>query len=266
MNTIQLTLSSLVGDLRLPTKNSDQHKHIVFFSGGKDSTAMLLMMIEKKMPIDYVLFANTDKCRPELYAHIAKVDAFLYQTRDMHITQVRLESDSIAHPVSPTKVDANGFFHSDGLASYRCHRCTCRFKSVLLHEAVRLLTGPAGSTVYIGIAADEKNRCMAHNYPLVTWDMTEADALQFCADRGFHFGGTYKSFTHASCWDCPFERPNSLRELREQQPDEWLKMLRYDHEEIQEWSAEAMGFYKDRWTYGKLEELFCQEEICGGSQ
>lgn len=33
--------------------------HIVSLSGGKDSTAMLLMMIERKMPIDLILFCDT---------------------------------------------------------------------------------------------------------------------------------------------------------------------------------------------------------------
>ena len=33
-------------------------KHIVSFSGGKDSTAMLIMMIEKGMQIDEIVFAE----------------------------------------------------------------------------------------------------------------------------------------------------------------------------------------------------------------
>jgi 3'-phosphoadenosine 5'-phosphosulfate sulfotransferase (PAPS reductase)/FAD synthetase len=33
--------------------------HIVSFSGGKDSTAMLVRMLELKMPVDLVLFADT---------------------------------------------------------------------------------------------------------------------------------------------------------------------------------------------------------------
>ena len=36
-------------------------KHIVSFSGGKDSTAMLLMMLEKGMKVDYIVFVDTGK-------------------------------------------------------------------------------------------------------------------------------------------------------------------------------------------------------------
>ena len=47
-------------------------KHIVSFSGGKDSTAMLLMMIEKQMPIDYVLYIDTTKDFPQTYEHMER--------------------------------------------------------------------------------------------------------------------------------------------------------------------------------------------------
>lgn len=34
-------------------------KHIVKFSGGKDSTAMLLMMLERGLPVDEIIFCDT---------------------------------------------------------------------------------------------------------------------------------------------------------------------------------------------------------------
>lgn len=36
--------------------NEKPKLHVVSFSGGKDSTAMLLRMIEEKMPIDIILY------------------------------------------------------------------------------------------------------------------------------------------------------------------------------------------------------------------
>ena len=63
--------------------------HAVSLSGGKDSTAMLLLMIERDMPIDIVLSADTGMEFPEMYEHLAKVDAFLYEKRNIHITTLR---------------------------------------------------------------------------------------------------------------------------------------------------------------------------------
>ena len=49
-------------------------KHIVSFSGGKDSTAMLLRMIELNYPIDEIVFADTTFEFPELYTYIKRVE------------------------------------------------------------------------------------------------------------------------------------------------------------------------------------------------
>ena len=48
-------------------------KRIVSFSGGKDSTAMLLRMLELKYPIDEVLNCDTGLEFPAMYEHIAKI-------------------------------------------------------------------------------------------------------------------------------------------------------------------------------------------------
>ena len=63
--------------------NADGEKHIegnfhaVSLSGGKDSTAMLLLMIEQDMPIDVVLTADTGMEFPEMYEHLQKLDDLL---------------------------------------------------------------------------------------------------------------------------------------------------------------------------------------------
>ena len=49
----------------------------ISLSGGKDSTAMFLLMLEKDMPIDCVLYADTTMEFPEMEAHIAKLDDLL---------------------------------------------------------------------------------------------------------------------------------------------------------------------------------------------
>ena len=52
-------------------------KHIVSFSGGKDSTAMLLMMLEKGLQIDDIVFTDTGVEFPEMYEHIEKVEQYI---------------------------------------------------------------------------------------------------------------------------------------------------------------------------------------------
>ena len=51
--------------------------NVVQFSGGKDSTSMLLMMLEKNMPIDDIIFCDTGKEFPQIYEHIEKVNKYI---------------------------------------------------------------------------------------------------------------------------------------------------------------------------------------------
>lgn len=63
--------------------------HAVSLSGGKDSTAMLLLMMERDMPINMVLSADTGMEFPEMYEHLAKLDEHLFRERGIHITTLR---------------------------------------------------------------------------------------------------------------------------------------------------------------------------------
>mgnify|MGYP004571723565 CR=1 FL=1 len=72
--------------------------HAVSLSGGKDSSAMLLLMIERGMPIDMVLSADTGMEFPEMYAHLAKLDEHLYRERGIHSRDRR----SRRHTVPPS--------------------------------------------------------------------------------------------------------------------------------------------------------------------
>lgn len=42
---------------------------------------MLLLMLERRMPIDMVLTADTGMEFPEMYEHLAKLDEHLYRER-----------------------------------------------------------------------------------------------------------------------------------------------------------------------------------------
>ena len=62
--------------------NEHNIKHIVSFSGGKDSTAMLLKMIENNMLIDDIIFLDTTVEFPEMYEHISKVEKYIGRTNN----------------------------------------------------------------------------------------------------------------------------------------------------------------------------------------
>ena len=50
---------------------------------------MLLLMIERDMPIDAVLYADTSMEFPEMREHMQKLDNLLFRERGLHITTLR---------------------------------------------------------------------------------------------------------------------------------------------------------------------------------
>lgn len=65
-------------------------QHIVSFSGGKDSTAMLLMMLEREMKIDRVICVDTTKEFPGMYSHIQQVQKMVWP---LEIEVVKIDFD-----------------------------------------------------------------------------------------------------------------------------------------------------------------------------
>ena len=198
-------------DRREP-KGSGGLFHAVSLSGGKDSTALLLLMIERGMPIDAVIWADTGMEFPEMYGHIAKVDEYLFRERGLHITTLRspksFEYIMFDEPKQkPSCLENRARLgippYGNGWPGIKVRWCTGQLKTHPMNKALNRLKAQHQIQRYVGIAADEAWRCKGLNYPLVEWGVTEAQALQLCYDRGFDFGGLYEIYRRASCWCCP---------------------------------------------------------------
>lgn len=149
--------------------------HAVSLSGGKDSTCLLLLMIERGMPIDIVLNTDTGMEFPEMYDHLAKVDEYLYRERGLHITTLRhpqgFEWLMFDEPKKKASCIANrqnlGIpIYGNGWPGMRVRWCTGQLKTHLLTKAVTRLKGEHNALHYVGIAADEAQRCKGEEYPL----------------------------------------------------------------------------------------------------
>lgn len=54
-----------------------EKKYIVSLSGGKDSTAMLLRLIEENRPVDLILFCDTGLEFPQMYDHLRQLEEYI---------------------------------------------------------------------------------------------------------------------------------------------------------------------------------------------
>ena len=209
----------------------------VSFSGGKDSTALLLRMLEEGMPIDIILFNETGLDFPEMEAHIEKVEQYIKRYTDIGITRIKPEKPfeyyflehEIHHRKNSALNEKFGATHKGyGWAGPKMRWCTNRLKTQPRERFLRELRKKYNVIEYVGIAADEQYRLKRKNnqrencrHPLVEWGMTEADCLQYCYDRGFDWGGLYEKFSRVSCWCCPLQPLSELRILYHEFPDLW---------------------------------------------
>ena len=67
-----------------------------------------------------------------------------------------------------------------------------------------------------------------HRHPLIDWNITEAECLQYCYDHGFHWGGLYEIFHRVSCWCCPLQSLSELRKLYRHFPELWNQLKKWD--------------------------------------
>ncbi len=243
--------------------------HAVSLSGGKDSTAMLLLMLEKDMPIDSVLTADTGMEFPEMYEHLEKLDDLLYKERGLHLTILRhpkgfewlMFNEPKQKPSSIENRRRLGVpLNGNGWPGMRVRWCTGQLKTHLINKEVNRLKGQYHALHYIGIAADEPARVKNERYPLVGWGITEKEALKICYDRGYDWGGLYEIYHRCSCWCCPFQRIEELRRLRRHHPELWQRLCDMDRRAIAQFGNNPLGQFKQNWTVEQLERRFADED------
>lgn len=212
--------------------------HIASFSGGKDSTAMVLRLIELGEPLDEVMHCDTTAEFPAMYRHVEKVKKVV-EDAGIKFTTLRAEKDFehyLLHHVPATRRKPE----LEGMVGYSwpgplSRWCTRTLKLDLLNKHIRELRKNYTLVQYIGLAADEKYRLERENnrapeltYPLVRWGWDEAQAIAYCKEKGYDWEGLYDVFDRVSCWLCPLQPLEDLRKLRKHYPELWQKLQDLD--------------------------------------
>ena len=220
-------------------------QNIVSFSGGKDSTAMLLRMIELDMPIDRVIYVDTMKEFPQMYNHIMAVQ----NACPVGIEIKKVDFDYWFGEHVKTRGKRKGE-QGYGWPDFRNRWCTS-LKREAVKKVQKSISGD--SVQFHGIAFDEpkridKNKGRNIRYPLVEWGWTEKDALEYCYSKGFDWGGLYEKFHRVSCWCCPLSRIGELRTLHDDFPDLWT--------ELEEMDKLSFRKFRSDYSVGDLAEKF----------
>ncbi|QGH71166.1 putative adenine nucleotide alpha hydrolase family protein [Methanobacterium virus PhiF1] len=212
--------------------------HIASYSGGKDSTAMLLMSREWGIEFDDIVYVDLgdwvwDEAKDMVYRMAEYID------QDITIIDI---SDELEEGLRRW-----------GFPSYITRWCT-GYKIDRIRDYIEAFYGLDGIVQYVGYNAGEPQRFgkaesfFERRFPLVEHGIDGDMALRICYDHGFDFGGIYEHHSHLSCWCCPFQRMHEVRYLFEERPDLWERLRR-----MQDVSKRP---FKDRYTVYDLEMRF----------
>lgn len=197
--------------------------NIVSLSGGKDSTAMLHLMLERGESIKAVIWCDMGDWEfPEMAAHIAQVE----RNTGIAVTRVRPK-------YAPEYLAFELVYEREGeqVRGYGWPYMHKRFCTKYKTKAIEAETSRIGGGVQcIGLAADEtgRRRLPDKRYPLDEYGYTEADCLAYCKRLGYDWGGLYEIYHRVSCWCCPLQSIRDLRMLRRHRPALWARLLEMD--------------------------------------
>lgn len=248
---------------------SNATKYIASFSGGKDSLAMVLWLIENKKSLDYVVYYDTGMDFAAIYRVVDRVKHLCEETG---IQFVRLHPrtgfvyDMLCRPVK----------HKDGSTGRGYSWCggTCRWGITAKNKAISDFKKKLNAEVYdyVGIALDETSRIHTNEYhgrllPLV-YDakMTEAECLAYCRARGYDwkeetiatesgYVDLYDILDRVSCWCCANKNLKELRAIYTYLPEYWEHL-----KHLQSMTDRPMKKYQNR-KYGFYGNVFDMDRI-----
>lgn len=200
---------------------------VAAYGAGVDSTAMLLEWINRGLPLDAVLFADTGSEKPETYAYLGLFRSWLAD-HGTELTVVRYVPQNFKNwPPYYSLAEnclTNGTLPS---ISFSRHSCSLKWK-VQPQEAWTRSWEPAatcwsaGGRVVKLIGYDASPRDLAryaharsvqaderylYRYPLIEWGWTRSDCERRIAEAGLPVP------LKSSCWMCAAQSPAELEAL-----------------------------------------------------
>lgn len=215
----------------------DSMKYIASWSGGKDSTASIILAHENNEPLDLIIFSEVmfdENISGEFPEHIDFIknkaiplfESLGYETKILHSDKTYM--DIFTHEPVRGKRFGTGMkvgFPATGM---------CGIQKPCKLKPIKNFLKELGSDYieYVGIAKDEPKRlerlCEAKISLLEKYGYTEQMAFDLC--KKYDLISPIYNFTHrGGCWFCPNMRDCQLRHLRNNHRDLWDKLLELEN-------------------------------------
>jgi len=268
-------LEATVGGKHWHCNWEDREKYyIASLSGGKDSTAMLDKMIKNDIWIDEVITVDPGKEFPAMERHIKELQELCEQ---QGIKFTHLEADKGFRYWLGEHIKTRGKNKGKqgyGWPDFQNRWCTAQLKTQVLENYYRQLKEEKEQMVeFVGIAHDEQERLEKNqdtdnikDYPLDAWYIEEDEALEYCWDVGYDWGGLYEKFGRVSCFLCPLSSLDELRYTFWNYPELWAEMRMLDDMSYRDFRSDyTLAELEHKFWREYYEELF-QDNVSYGKQ
>lgn len=218
-------------------KRDVKNKYVVACSGGKDSVATILVSLEKKEPLDEVVWVEVmfDK---ETSGEVPEHRDFVYNS-----LKPFCEKNGVKFTVLHSPKTYDDVFHhifTRGKNTGLKHgftwprRCAvnrdCKLKAI--NEYKRLEKNSL--VFYVGIAADEKKRLKRLNKTtdisiLEKYNLTEVDAFNLCKKNNL-LSPVYNLTKRNGCWFCPNAKYTELLHILNNHVCLFDKLIEWENE------------------------------------
>ena len=218
-----------------------QVRHILGLSGGKDSTALAILM-HKQVPQMEYFFCDTHKELPETYEYLERIKARL---------GIKIEYLSADRGFDHW-LDVYGGF----LPSPKMRWCTKQLKIIPLEQFI----GLDEAISYIGIRADENRDGYISTkpnikaiFPFKEQGLVKADIIRLLEESGIGLPDYYRWRSRSGCFFCFFQRKYEWVMLEQEHPKLFVEAVKYEQEH-----SDGRQY---TWTQGEtLLELLARKE------
>ena len=237
-------------------------KYIASWSGGKDSTASIILAHENGEPLDMIIFAEVlfnESISGELPEHIEFVHkaAKVFETWGYPVYILRSDRtymDCFNHRITRSRVpDRIGKKMGFPMMGKCLINRDCKMRPI--RQFWKSVEGEY--TQYVGIAVDEKKRIerivkTKNTVSLLEkYGYTEHMALELCKKYDL-ISPIYEFTERGGCWFCPNAKEKELRHLRKNHIEHWNILLFLEND------PETIG---NMWNVLKKTRLHDWEEI-----
>ena len=190
--------------------------NIMNYGGGVNSTAMFFFIVENKMPLDEVVFADTGSEMPQTYETVKQMQKAAKQ-HGILFTVIKSNYGNIY----------DYYFKHNTVPSRQRRDCTFKFKIQPIRNYLRGKYGKKEHfNHYIGISYEEFHRMRdsdvkyaTNKYPLVDAKIDRQECISINQAHGF------ENVVKSGCWFCPFTRKQGWIDLMKNNPELYEKAV-----------------------------------------